>query len=100
MYAGRILEYTTVTQLFDNTAHPYTQGLLNSLPRPGVSRLKPIRGMVPSIFELPKGCKFCTRCDMAFDLCSRQEPDLINIAQAGDTAHFVRCWLHQNEISR
>jgi oligopeptide/dipeptide ABC transporter ATP-binding protein len=100
MYAGRILEYTTVTQLFANPANPYTQGLLNSLPRPGVSRLKPIRGMVPSIFELPKGCKFCTRCDKALDLCRRQEPDLINIAQAGNTAHFVRCWLYQNDISR
>ncbi len=100
MYAGRILEYTDVATLFAKPASPYTQGLLNSLPRRGVTRLKPIRGMIPSLFELPKGCKFSSRCDNAFDLCMQQEPDLINIAQGCGTAHFVRCWLYQNEAPR
>jgi len=97
MYAGRILEYTDVNTLFANPASPYTQGLLNSLPRPGIERLKPIRGMIPSVFELPTGCKFCTRCDKAFDLCMRHEPELLNIARQGEAAHFVRCWLFQNK---
>ena len=100
MYAGRIVEYTDVKNLFANPHNPYTQGLLNSLPQPGVSRLKPIRGMIPSIFELPRGCKFCTRCDKAFDLCLQQEPDLDNIAPAGEKPHFVRCWLYQNKTPR
>ena len=100
MYAGRIVEYTDVKNLFANPHNPYTQGLLNSLPQPGVSRLKPIRGMIPSIFELPRGCKFCTRCDKAFDLCLQQEPDLDNIAPAGEKPHFVRCWLYQNKAPR
>ena len=100
MYAGRIVEYTDVTTLFATPCNPYTQGLLNSLPRPGVSRLKPIRGMIPSIFELPKGCKFCTRCDKAFDLCMQQEPDLDNIAPAGEKSHFVRCWLYHKKAPR
>jgi oligopeptide/dipeptide ABC transporter ATP-binding protein len=95
MYAGRILEYTDVTTLFSKPANPYTQGLLNSLPRPGIARLKPIPGMIPSVFELPKGCKFCTRCDRVFDLCKQREPDLINIAQQYEAAHLVRCWLYQ-----
>jgi peptide/nickel transport system ATP-binding protein len=100
MYAGRIVEYTDVKTLFAKPQNPYTQGLLNSLPRPGVSRLKPIRGMIPFVFELPKGCKFCTRCDKAFDLCLQQEPDLDNIAPAGEKPHFVRCWLYQNKAPR
>jgi oligopeptide/dipeptide ABC transporter ATP-binding protein len=100
MYAGRIVEYTDVATLFSRPANPYTRGLLDSLPRPGIARLKPIRGMIPSVFELPGGCKFCTRCDKAFDQCVRQEPDLINIAQRGETAHFVRCWLYQNKTDR
>ena len=100
MYAGRIVEYTDVKNLFANPHNPYTQGLLNSLPQPGVSRLKPIRGMIPSIFELPRGCKFCTRCDKAFDLCMQQEPGLVNIAPVGEKSHFVRCWLHQNNAPR
>jgi oligopeptide/dipeptide ABC transporter ATP-binding protein len=100
MYAGRIVEYTDVATLFSRPANPYTRGLLESLPRPGIARLRPIRGMIPSVFELPGGCKFCTRCDKAFDQCVRQEPDLINIAQRGETAHFVRCWLYQNKTDR
>ncbi|MCX5901018.1 MAG: ABC transporter ATP-binding protein [Proteobacteria bacterium] len=99
MYAGRIVEYTDVTTLFAKPCSPYTQGLLNSLPRAGVSRLKPIRGMIPSIFELPKGCKFSTRCDKAFDRCMHQEPELVNIASIGEKSHFVRCWLYQNDVS-
>ena len=100
MYAGRIVEYTDVKTLFAKPHNPYTQGLLNSLPRPGVSRLRPIRGMIPSVFELPKGCKFSTRCDKAFDLCLQQEPDLDNIAPVGEKPHFVRCWLYQNKAPR
>jgi oligopeptide/dipeptide ABC transporter ATP-binding protein len=96
MYAGRIVEYADVYTLFETPCNPYTQGLLASLPRPGITRLKPIRGMIPSVSELPAGCKFSTRCDRVFDRCRRQEPGLINIAQEGKKPHLVRCWLYDN----
>ena len=96
MYAGRIVEYTDVNTLFSSPCNPYTQGLLNSLPRPGISRLMPIQGMIPSVFELPVGCKFSTRCDRAFEQCLRQEPGLIDIARQNEKPHLVRCWLYDN----
>jgi peptide/nickel transport system ATP-binding protein len=99
MYAGRILEYTDVHTLFANPCNPYTQGLLNSLPRPGISRLKPIQGMIPTVFELPAGCKFCTRCDRVFDRCLQQEPGLIDIARQDEKPHLVRCWLYENSAN-
>jgi oligopeptide/dipeptide ABC transporter ATP-binding protein len=100
MYAGRIFEYTDVQTLFSSPANPYTQGLLNSLPRPGIRRLKPIQGMIPSVFELPVGCKFSTRCDRVFDRCHLQEPGLIDIARQNEPPHLVRCWLYDNSANR
>ena len=94
MYAGRILEYADVHSLYSDPRSPYTRGLLDSLPRPGISRLKPIQGMIPSIFELPSGCKFCSRCDRVFEQCRLAEPGLTNISAAGDRPHWVRCWLY------
>ena len=100
MYAGRILEYTDVHTLFSSPCNPYTQGLLNSLPRPGVARLKPIQGMIPSVFELPAGCKFSTRCDRVFDRCRLEEPGLIDVARQDEKPHLVRCWLFDNAAHR
>jgi peptide/nickel transport system ATP-binding protein len=91
MYAGQIVEEATVDQLFDAPAHPYTQGLLASIPRlddlPG--RLPAIPGIVPSALAWPVGCRFHDRCAFAWSRCTEEAPEL---AMAGTSAH-ARCHL-------
>ena len=94
MYAGRIVEYTEVKPIFGNPMHPYTQGLLKSIPRldeahARKARLEAIPGLVPSLLELPPGCKFSNRCKYVFEKCV-EEPQLIE----AEPGHMVRCWLH------
>ena len=94
MYGGKIQEVAEVHELFESPSHPYTRGLLSSLPRPDKEkqdRLQAIKGMVPSIMDMPKGCKFCTRCDDIVDKnkCFNEEPELKEIKPG----HFVRCHL-------
>ncbi|MCL2767871.1 MAG: ABC transporter ATP-binding protein [Synergistaceae bacterium] len=98
MYAGRILEEASTEELFRSPSHPYTQGLLASIPRmQGEEKeLKAIQGMVPALYELPEGCKFSNRCELAGDECTNGEPPLFDItdsssAQTGKS-HLVRCW--------
>ncbi|MGE3799909.1 MAG: ABC transporter ATP-binding protein [Candidatus Kapaibacterium sp.] len=96
MYGGKIQELGSVRQIFKNPLHPYTQGLLESIPHPvqgsRIHRLKAIRGNVPNIMELPTACKFNTRCDYALrGLCFEQEPGLAEI----EPGHFVRCHLYE-----
>ncbi len=87
MYAGRIMEMASVEELFSNTLHPYTKGLIKSLPdRKGIP-LNPIPGFVPSPFDYPPGCKFSDRCDMAIDACRQAEPEMCEAA----SGHYVRC---------
>ena len=94
MYAGQIVETADVFDLFDRPLHPYTRGLLNSMPgitadiRPG--RLVNIRGRVPSLHRLPAGCRFHPRCDRAMDLCRRQPPGRFDCGNG----HQVSCWLY------
>jgi peptide/nickel transport system ATP-binding protein len=94
MYAGRVVEEAPVMELFTNPKHPYTQGLLNSIPRlektERPARLQAIPGMVPDMLELPKGCKFQARCAKLFEPCSGEEPQLKEIAPN----HRVRCYLY------
>jgi peptide/nickel transport system ATP-binding protein len=91
MYGGKIQEIAPVNELFNNPLHPYTLGLLASIPRPDKdapkTRLETIRGMVPNILNLPTGCKFCTRCDIRVERCDTEEPELIEMSPG----HFVRC---------
>jgi len=92
MYGGVIQEVADVEPLFEEPLHPYTIGLLKSLPRPDIQlqrRLYNIPGTVPSIINLPPGCKFSNRCERAIPLCSRVEPNLDQIAPG----RFVRCHL-------
>ena len=94
MYAGRVVEYTDVRTLFGTPQHPYTQGLLNSIPRldqdhAKKAKLEAIPGLVPSLLDLPPGCKFSNRCKYVFEKCG-QEPPLEEVSNG----HFVRCWLH------
>jgi oligopeptide/dipeptide ABC transporter ATP-binding protein len=88
MYAGRIVERADVKEIFSNPRHPYTIGLLESLPQKKHKRLQPIPGQVPRIDELPPGCKFSTRCRYAIDECRQKEPDLLPVET---TKHLSRC---------
>lgn len=92
MYCGRIVEEAPVRVLFDSPAHPYTQGLINSLPRLDrrVDKLSSIPGQPPSLHALPPGCPFVPRCGHATDRCRQEAPPEANIA----TGHRVSCWLH------
>ena len=94
MYAGEVVELGTTEQIFDETAHPYTQGLLDSLPRltENSKRLKSIPGLMPDPTNLPEGCSFAERCSFATEECRKQKCELKNIG--GD--HFVRC-IHRLE---
>ncbi|MFQ6609785.1 MAG: oligopeptide/dipeptide ABC transporter ATP-binding protein, partial [Fidelibacterota bacterium] len=91
LYGGVILDVANSVDLFSKPLHPYTLGLLDSIPRPDLKEMKKrlgtIRGMVPNILEMPEGCKFCTRCDMKIDMCDTVEPPLKEI----HPGHFVRC---------
>ncbi len=89
MYAGRIMELANTDELFSNPLHPYTVGLLESLPVAKGISLKPIHGFVPSPENFPKGCKFSDRCHQAIEECSLAEPELVEISEK----HFVRCIL-------
>jgi len=95
MYAGKIVEEAKTKTLFENPQHPYTVGLLKSIPilgdkiRRGKVRLNEIAGVVPSLYELPPGCKFSTRCPSVMDICQEKEPGLKEI----ETGHFSSCWL-------
>ena len=94
MYAGRIVEYGTKRQVFYDPQHPYTWGLLGSIPRldrPKPEKLHSIAGAPPSLINLPKGCKFRPRCPHAFEKCT-EHPPLEN--RVGETPpHLDRCWL-------
>lgn len=91
MYAGKIVEYGTVREIFKSPMHPYTVGLLKSIPRldQTVKKLYMIDGIVPTLGSMPKGCRFCPRCPRAMDICKEKEPALLK--QGG---HDVRCWLY------
>lgn len=97
MYAGKVMEQAETFELFENTRHPYTQGLLKSIPRldEKPDRLYTIEGVVPNLLHLPKGCSFCTRCGQAVERCSLEKPRLY---ETGD-AHGVRCFRYEREVS-
>jgi len=95
MYGGKLQEVALVRELFYNPLHPYTRGLLGSLPRVDgekAVRLTTIPGSVPDIHSLPAGCKFTTRCSERFEPCPEIEPPLIEAA----LDHWVRCHLHDD----
>jgi oligopeptide/dipeptide ABC transporter ATP-binding protein len=91
MYAGRVVESGSVSRIFNAPAHPYTEALLNSIPRMGDSRkrLAAIDGQPPNLASLPRGCAFAPRCPKAFDRCFVEAPPSFNL----DHGHTARCWL-------
>jgi len=90
MYAGKAMEYGDVKSVYASPLHPYTVGLLHSIPKISekLHRLRIIKGTVPSPLHLPPGCKFCTRCDDAMPVCLEQEPDYVDMGNG----RKVRCW--------
>jgi oligopeptide/dipeptide ABC transporter ATP-binding protein len=102
MYAGIVVEDADVRELFGTPLHPYTRGLLNSIPRHeakerGEARLDTIQGMVPSLLALPRGCRFSDRCPMTHERCHKEEPPLAPPDEAPGGSRKVRCWLHRRE---
>ncbi len=89
MYAGEIVEYGSLEDIFDRTSHPYTIGLMGSVPSldEDVDRLKPIPGLMPDPANLPAGCKFSPRCPYACEACTRAVPETVET----DPGHFVKC---------
>jgi peptide/nickel transport system ATP-binding protein/oligopeptide transport system ATP-binding protein len=90
MYAGQVAEYTGVDPLFNSPLHPYTVGLLQSIPRLGEQqeRLKVIPGVVPNPLNFPPACRFSPRCPLVEERCRTEEPSLVEHSPG----HFVRCW--------
>jgi oligopeptide/dipeptide ABC transporter ATP-binding protein len=91
MYASNIVEHTGTTELFQKPLHPYTQGLMKSIPKRGEKKkfLDPIKGVVCSLMDPPAGCKFHPRCSEVMEICSREEPHLVEVAPG----HQVSCHL-------
>ncbi len=95
MYLGKIVEYGDVRTIFHNPLHPYSLGLLDSVPvfgRKGEKVLVPIEGMVPTPTEIIPGCAFAPRCPRAMAMCDQQKPPLQEI----EPGHLIACWLHVN----
>ena len=92
MYAGKSVEYGTAEDIFDHPEHPYTVGLLNSIPKLGSGQedhLYTIDGTVPGLDEMPAGCRFCTRCQHVMEKCKREDPGMREV-----NGHMVRCFLY------
>jgi oligopeptide/dipeptide ABC transporter ATP-binding protein len=100
MYAGKIVELTDVNSLFSHPKHPYTVGLIQSVPIVGEIKesLDTIPGNVPNLINLPPGCRFSSRCKAReannLEICTRQEPELL--PTNGNAEHLSRCWLYQS----
>jgi len=95
MYGGRVVEYGNVDDIFYRSAHPYTKGLLNCLPRLDDDEdimLTPIEGTPVDLMELPKGCTFAARCDSCMRICLKQSPPEFILDE--ESNHVVSCWLH------
>lgn len=99
MYAGKVAEQGSVEEIFKNPKHPYTRGLLNSIPtlkkdptgKVKKTRLETIPGIVPSLLDLPKGCRFQSRCTYVIDACRQAEPELRVIKNDDRLPHAIRC---------
>ncbi len=97
MYLGRIVESAAVRDVFHEPRHPYTQGMMNSIPSlvaKKENRLVPIKGVVPDVLEKREGCEFQTRCPHTTKICERRMPPLIEVAPG----HYAACWIHTGEV--
>ncbi|ABN70420.1 oligopeptide/dipeptide ABC transporter, ATPase subunit [Staphylothermus marinus F1] len=92
MYAGKIVEYGKAEHIYYNPQHPYTQGLLKSIPRirGEISKLEWIPGTPPDLLTPPPGCRFAPRCKYVMDICRKEEPPMVEV----EPGHYVSCWLY------
>ena len=94
MYLGKIVERAPTRDIFYNPLHPYTQGLLKSIPSLASKvkkRLIPIKGDVPDVFGVPRGCGFEPRCSQAMEICKTKIPPIREEAPG----HMIACWMHK-----
>ena len=96
IYAGEIVEYGTLRQVYKNTSHPYTEGLFGSVPSLDTTskRLAAINGMMPDPTQLPDGCKFADRCKYCTERCTKEAPSLVTLSDG----HKVRCFRYTQEV--
>jgi peptide/nickel transport system ATP-binding protein len=97
MYAGKVIEEGPVVDIFKNPQHPYTEGLLKSIPklREKKDKLYAIKGNVPTPGTMPTGCRFAPRCEKAIDKCWDQEPSVVKVTNY----HHTACWLKEEEVA-
>jgi peptide/nickel transport system ATP-binding protein len=96
LYAGTLVEFASVRELFRNPLHPYTVALLNSVPKIGKKeRLESIRGNVPNLVNPPAGCRFHPRCPKVMEVCRKEKPAIFNRQTKGAQPHFVACFLYR-----
>jgi len=97
MYAGRPVERATVQDIFNSPQHPYTWGLLHSIPKlyERKERLIPIEGQPPSLIDLPPGCSFAPRCPFAMEICVKEDPPVYPVG----ANHGARCFLHSDHAT-
>jgi oligopeptide transport system ATP-binding protein len=97
MYGGKVVEYGSTDEIFYNSKHPYTWGLLNSVPRLDIvkeeNRLSSIEGTPPDLFAPPSGCPFSDRCEYSMKICRKEMPENFNISEG----HASACWLNHPE---
>jgi len=100
MYAGEFVEFSNVYDLFENPSHPYTQGLLKSLPqlnaKAGKSALQAIEGSPPDLAQAIPGCAFVDRCASAMNICIREKPPMFSLSES----HQARCWLFRTPVQQ
>ncbi len=99
MYGGQIVEEADVKTIFKNAKHPYTMGLIKSIPdkRFKKDRLYSIPGNVPKPGSVRTGCRFAARCEFAFERCTKEDPYLYGVSAEGEKPHYARCFLHETE---
>lgn len=92
MYMGKVVEQSDVRRVFHDPKHPYTQGLMKSIPSLAKrkERLEPIKGVVPDPYDLPPGCVFNPRCPYAMEICGKEEPPFLEV----EKGHWAKCWLY------
>jgi len=99
MYAGKIIESASAREIYQNPRHPYTLGLLHSVPRldqPRRAKLDPIEGQPPDLWNLPEGCSFAPRCKFVAERCVREAPPLRDL----ENHHRSACWVAENLVNR
>ena len=90
LYAGRMAEVGTAEEIFRDPKHPYTKGLIASIPTLKSTKIEGIAGFMPDLANLPPGCKFAPRCPYAMEVCTKEEPQLKGVKEA----QSVACWLY------